>query len=84
MAILRARPGTTLLLISSDAFSRYLSATGAVPDAATGLLRITPAQFANLQSLWFTINGVSCAYGCCETTTDSPTRVPLGDLRVYG
>ncbi|KAF7436454.1 hypothetical protein PC9H_003287 [Pleurotus ostreatus] len=51
--------GTTLVLIASDALSRYRSATGAVNDANTGLLRITAAQFANLQSLFFTVNGVS-------------------------
>ncbi|KAJ7267186.1 aspartic peptidase A1 [Mycena rebaudengoi] len=51
--------GTTLLLIASNAFTAYTRATGAVMDAATGLLRITPAQFANLQSLFFTINGVT-------------------------
>jgi len=51
--------GTTLLLIASDAFSRYRTATGAVQDNTTGLLRITAAQFANLQSLFFTINGVT-------------------------
>jgi cathepsin E len=51
--------GTTLVLIASDAFSRYRSATGAVLDSATGLLRITSAQFANLQSLFFTISGVT-------------------------
>ncbi|KAI0752481.1 family A1 protease [Daedaleopsis nitida] len=51
--------GTTLLLIASDAFSVYRMATGAVPDASTGLLRLTPAQFASLQSLFFTINGVT-------------------------
>lgn len=28
-------------------------------DEATGLLSITPAQFANLQSLFFNIGGVS-------------------------
>ncbi|KAJ8475028.1 hypothetical protein ONZ45_g15748 [Pleurotus djamor] len=51
--------GTTLVLLASDALSRYRSATGAVLDSRTGLLRITAAQFANLQSLFFTINGVS-------------------------
>ncbi|KAI0348262.1 aspartic peptidase A1 [Trametopsis cervina] len=49
--------GTTLTLISSDAFTRYQRATGAVADRNTGLLRLTTAQFANLQSLFFTING---------------------------
>ncbi|EMD32654.1 hypothetical protein CERSUDRAFT_118681 [Gelatoporia subvermispora B] len=51
--------GTTLVLIASDAFSRYERATGGVNDEATGLLRLTTAQFDNLQSLFFNINGVS-------------------------
>ncbi|OJT11874.1 Polyporopepsin [Trametes pubescens] len=51
--------GTTLTLIATDALTRYQRATGAVFDNATGLLRITPAQFAKLQSLFFTINGVN-------------------------
>ncbi|KAG6873220.1 hypothetical protein C0995_001574 [Termitomyces sp. Mi166 len=51
--------GTTLLLLASDAFARYLSATGAVEDNRTGLLRLTSAQFANLQSLFFSINGAT-------------------------
>jgi len=51
--------GTTLVLIASDAFTRYRTATGGVNDAATGLLRLTTAQFASLQSLFFVIAGVS-------------------------
>jgi len=51
--------GTTLLLIASDAFTRYQSATGAVLDRNTGLLRLTTAQFANLQSLFFTIGNAT-------------------------
>ncbi|KAI0694704.1 acid protease [Earliella scabrosa] len=47
--------GTTLILLATDAFNAYRSATGGVPDATTGLLRITPDQFANLQSLFFHI-----------------------------
>ncbi|KAH9964274.1 aspartic peptidase A1 [Russula dissimulans] len=46
--------GTTLILLATDAFDRYRAATGAVPDNTTGLLRITPAQYSNLQSLFFT------------------------------
>ncbi|KAI9439315.1 aspartic peptidase A1 [Lactarius indigo] len=49
--------GTTLILIATDAFDRYKSATGAALDASTGLLRITPAQFSNLKSLFFIIGG---------------------------
>ncbi|CAL1694550.1 unnamed protein product [Somion occarium] len=52
--------GTTLTLLASDGFERYQIATGAVlDDDATGLLRLTPAQFANLQSLFFTVNGAT-------------------------
>ncbi|OBZ76476.1 Polyporopepsin [Grifola frondosa] len=39
--------------------ARYQSATGAVADSNTGLLTITPAQFANLQSLFFYIGDVT-------------------------
>ncbi|KAJ8474352.1 hypothetical protein ONZ51_g7276 [Trametes cubensis] len=51
--------GTTLTLIATDALQRYQRATGAVLDQTTGLLRLTTAQFSELQSLFFTINGVS-------------------------
>jgi len=51
--------GTTLILIASDAFASYQQATGAAIDPVTGLLFLTPAQFQNLESLFFTINGVS-------------------------
>lgn len=47
---------STLLL---DAFAIYQQMTGAVLDSATGLLKITSAQYANLESLFFTIGGVS-------------------------
>ncbi|KAH8080683.1 acid protease [Cristinia sonorae] len=47
--------GTTLLLLASDAVVVYQDLTGAVFDEDTGLLRITPAQFAKLESLFFTI-----------------------------
>jgi cathepsin E len=51
--------GTTLILLASNAITQYRAATGAVPDANTGLLRLTRAQFANLQSLFFHVNGVN-------------------------
>jgi cathepsin E len=49
--------GTTLILIASNAFSKYQSATGGVNDRATGLLRITSTQFSNLKTLNFVIGG---------------------------
>ncbi|KAH9036489.1 acid protease [Lactarius pseudohatsudake] len=51
--------GTTLILIATDAFNRYKTATGAVLDGNTGLLKITSTQFSNLQSLFFTAGGIS-------------------------
>ncbi|KIJ40049.1 hypothetical protein M422DRAFT_257118 [Sphaerobolus stellatus SS14] len=51
--------GTTLILLASNAFSRYRSASGAVLDRNTGLLRLSTSQFANLQSLFFTIGGTT-------------------------
>ena len=46
----------------ADAFNRYKSATGAVLDANTGLLKITSAQYANLQPLNFIIGGTTFAF----------------------
>ena len=43
----------------ADAFDTYQTLTGAVLDSNTGLLRLTPDQFANLQSLFFQIGDVS-------------------------
>ncbi len=57
-AVTEAKSGTTLVLLASDAITRYRQATGAVLDNTTGLLRITAAQFANLQSLFFTNSAV--------------------------
>ena len=67
--------GTTLILIASgqsiflvglsmylycvDAFATYQSITGGVEDSTTGLLRITPDQFANLPPLDFNIGGTT-------------------------
>ncbi|KAI9070296.1 acid protease [Trametes sanguinea] len=47
--------GTTNILIATDAFNAYKAATGAVMDDATGYLKITAAQFAKLESLFFHI-----------------------------
>ncbi|KAG2109292.1 acid protease [Suillus discolor] len=47
--------GTTLILIASNAFSAYQTATGGVLDATIGLLKITSSQYAKLQSLTFKI-----------------------------
>ncbi|KAG2038807.1 acid protease [Suillus americanus] len=51
--------GTTLILIATDAFNKYKSATGATLDANTGLLMITSAQYSKLQTLNFKIGGTS-------------------------
>lgn len=49
--------GTTLVLIASDAFNAYQTATGAVMDETTGLLMITSSQYAQLETLTFKIGG---------------------------
>jgi hypothetical protein len=73
--------GTTLLLIATDAYNRYVDATGAVLDSATGLLRITEAQYANLQSLFFSVNGVNIPTSFYQNVTDDvPVCVTSGDL----
>ena len=41
-----------------DVFAIYQSQTGAVQDEVTGLLTVTPAQFAALPSMFYEINGV--------------------------
>ncbi|KDR82142.1 hypothetical protein GALMADRAFT_135505 [Galerina marginata CBS 339.88] len=51
--------GTTLILLATDGFKKYQSATGGVDDQVTGLLRVTPAQFKNLKSLFFTSGGAT-------------------------
>lgn len=40
-----------------DAYNQYAEATGGVLDSKTNLLRITEAQYNNLQSLYFHISG---------------------------
>ena len=51
--------GTTLVLLETDAFNTYTSLTGATEDATTGLLKISPDDYANLQSLFFNIAGTT-------------------------
>ncbi|KAF8167357.1 aspartic protease [Crassisporium funariophilum] len=51
--------GTTLVLLATNGFTKYRTATGGVLDSTTGLLRITAAQFSNLQSLFFTTGGAT-------------------------
>ncbi|KIY62841.1 acid protease [Cylindrobasidium torrendii FP15055 ss-10] len=47
--------GSTLLLLATDIFKAYKSATGGQEDAATGLLKITNEQYAGLSNLDFVI-----------------------------
>ncbi|KAG2101601.1 acid protease [Suillus discolor] len=51
--------GCTLILIATDAFEKYQSATGGTLDEATGLLQISSDQYDQLSSLYFTIDGVT-------------------------
>jgi len=49
--------GTTLILLATDAFNAYQAATGGTPDQATGLLKISNAQYDALKPLNFNIGG---------------------------
>jgi hypothetical protein len=50
----RSGQGTTLLYLATDAYDAYVAATGATLDSQnTGLLMITPTQYAALQPLVF-------------------------------
>ncbi|KAG1842520.1 acid protease [Suillus subalutaceus] len=51
--------GTTLILIATDAFDKYKSATGATLDNSTELLKISSDQYDQLSSLYFTTGGVT-------------------------
>jgi len=53
--------GTTLIYLATNAFKAYQTATGGVPDSATGLLSITSKQFADLKDLKFVIAGTPFA-----------------------
>ena len=51
--------GTTLLLLATDAFSKYEKATGGTLDSTTGLLKITSSQYSALSDLDFSIGGAT-------------------------
>ncbi|OAX43050.1 acid protease, partial [Rhizopogon vinicolor AM-OR11-026] len=53
--------GTTLILLASNAYSKYQSATGATLDETTGLLRVTTTQYDDLEDLNFNVGSVSYA-----------------------
>ncbi|KAI0664356.1 aspartic peptidase A1 [Cubamyces menziesii] len=54
--------GTTLVLLATDVFAKYIDMVGAEYDEDTQLFRITPAQYENLQSMFFTINALVCEF----------------------
>ncbi|EJC99835.1 aspartic peptidase A1 [Fomitiporia mediterranea MF3/22] len=51
--------GTTLTLLATDAYNKYTTMTGATHDDNTGLLKITPDDYAELKSLFFSIAGTT-------------------------
>lgn len=53
--------GTTLILLASNAYTKYQSATGATLDRTTGLLRITSTQYSALQNLNFNVGSTTYA-----------------------
>ncbi|KAL5513855.1 hypothetical protein ACEPAG_2616 [Sanghuangporus baumii] len=70
--------GTTLLLIATDAFNRYVSLTGAVQDNATGLLRISSANYANLRSLFLNVGGTSYEFTSNAQTWPRALNTAIG------
>ncbi|KAG0700668.1 aspartic peptidase domain-containing protein [Suillus ampliporus] len=53
--------GTTLILLASNAYTKYQSATGATLDRTTGLLRVTLTQYDALQNLNFNVGSIAYA-----------------------
>ena len=53
--------GTTLVYLATNAYNKYVTATGGKLDSATGLLKITATQYAALKPLNFVIGGVTYA-----------------------
>ncbi|KAG2368809.1 aspartic peptidase domain-containing protein [Suillus spraguei] len=53
--------GTTLILIATNAYSKYITATGATEDETTGLLRITTAKYDDLEDLNFNVGSETYA-----------------------
>ncbi|KAK0462105.1 acid protease [Desarmillaria tabescens] len=51
--------GTTLLLMSSGAYKKYMEATGAKMDESTGLLCVTKEQFGKMENLCFKIGSTT-------------------------
>ncbi|KAJ8080255.1 hypothetical protein PM082_017085 [Marasmius tenuissimus] len=49
--------GTTLIMLASDTFNKYMKATGAVMDRTTGLLCVTAEQYEDMKSMEFNIGG---------------------------
>ncbi|KII85185.1 hypothetical protein PLICRDRAFT_334879 [Plicaturopsis crispa FD-325 SS-3] len=49
--------GTTLILLATDAYNKYVKATGAKEDNSVGLLSISQSQYNSLSSLNFEIGG---------------------------
>ncbi|KIM81488.1 hypothetical protein PILCRDRAFT_71813, partial [Piloderma croceum F 1598] len=47
--------GTTLILLATNAYNAYATATGGTVDSTTGLLKISAAQYSALQPLNFNI-----------------------------
>ncbi|EEB94088.1 hypothetical protein MPER_07164, partial [Moniliophthora perniciosa FA553] len=56
--------GTTLTMLATDCFEKYMKMTGAVMDDATGLLTVTEGQYKNMKSMMSHIGDM-----CCELTS---------------
>ncbi|KAG1827735.1 aspartic peptidase domain-containing protein [Suillus subalutaceus] len=77
--------GSTFISIATDAFDKYQSATGATLDESTGLLQISPDQYNQLSSLYFTtaIGGTTDAIYLVISSTDTPSGFGLDFVNGY-
>ncbi|KAK7028832.1 hypothetical protein VNI00_014845 [Paramarasmius palmivorus] len=58
--------GTTLVMLASDCFDKYMKMTGAIMDNTTGLLTVTEEQFKNMKAMMFCFGDM-----CCELTPNA-------------
>lgn len=70
--------GTTLILIASDYFSQFQSATGGTVDSTTGLLEIPSSSYSSLTDFEITVAGTSF------NLSPSQYIIPQSEVSNYG
>lgn len=70
--------GTTLILIATDYFNKFKSATGGTVDSTTGLLKIPSSKYSTLKNFTIKVGGTSF------NLTPSQYIVPQSEVSYYG